>query len=72
MRAPLNRQAHIAAADDSRLAVRLNNLIRAWAKRHRARRELLDLLAQDHRTAADMRSTEEDLKDWARRPFWRP
>jgi hypothetical protein len=62
-----------AAVDFARsLAARLNSLIRAWAKRHRDRRELLYLLAEEHRIAADLRSTEEELKAWAHKPFWRP
>lgn len=56
----------------ARLTTRFNGLIRAWVKRRRERQELVDLLAEDHRIAGDMRSTEEELKTWARRPFWRP
>lgn len=51
---------------------RLRSIIRIWAVRDRDRQELLNLLDQDHRTAADMGSTTYDLKTWAQKPFWRP
>jgi hypothetical protein len=47
-------------------------LLQAWAARRRDRRELLDYLAQDHRAAADMKKTWQELESWARKPFWIP
>jgi uncharacterized protein YjiS (DUF1127 family) len=48
------------------------HVIRIWAERDRDRRQLLDLLESDHRTAGDMGTTAQELEDWARKPFWRP
>jgi uncharacterized protein YjiS (DUF1127 family) len=50
----------------------LRGLFRKWAKRRRDRLELLDYLAQDHRSAADMGTTRADADYWAQQPFWRP
>jgi hypothetical protein len=61
-----------AAVFAAKLAVWPASQIRVWARRYRERQELLELLATDHRTAADMRATEVDLKSWANKPFWRP
>jgi len=57
---------------DRSLIKRLRSVIRTWAKRHRDRQELLNLLEQDHRIARDMGSTDQDLRAWAQKPFWRP
>jgi uncharacterized protein YjiS (DUF1127 family) len=61
-----------AAAFAAKLAAWPTSQIRIWARRHRERQELLDLLATDHRTAADLGATEAELKSWANKPFWRP
>jgi hypothetical protein len=55
-----------------RVAGRCLTVIRIWAKRHRDRQDILNLLAQDHRAAADMGTTSENLKTWAQKPFWLP
>ena len=57
---------------DRSLIRRLRSVIRTWAKRHRDRQELLNLLEQDHRIARDMGSTDHDLRAWAQKPFWIP
>ena len=57
---------------DRSLIKRLRSVIRTWAKRHRDRQELLNLLEQDHRIARDMGSTDQDLRARAQKPFWRP
>lgn len=62
----------IAVAFTGKLAKRSASIFGTWAQRHRDRQQVLDLLAQDHRTAADMGTTEEDLKAEAHKPFWRP
>ena len=54
------------------LIKRLRSVIRIWAERHRDRQELLNLMDQDHRIARDMGSTDQDLRSWAQKPFWRP
>ena len=51
---------------------RARSVIRTWAKRHRDRQELLNLLDQDHRIARDMGTTEQELRAWAEKPFWLP
>lgn len=51
---------------------RAGSLLQAWAARRRDRRELLDYIAQDHRAAADMKKTQQELESWARKPFWIP
>jgi uncharacterized protein YjiS (DUF1127 family) len=43
-----------------------------WLARHRTRQELLDFLNQDHRVAQDLGATEDELKAWIQKPFWRP
>jgi uncharacterized protein (TIGR00730 family) len=55
-----------------RVVGRSQNVIRMWVVRHRDRQELLTLLAQDHRIAADVGKTEQELKAWAHKPFWLP
>lgn len=57
---------------DRSLIKRLRSVIRTWAKRHRDRQELLNLLKQDHRIARDMGTTEQELRAWAEKPFWLP
>lgn len=51
---------------------RARSAIRTWAKRHRDRQELLNLLDQDHRIARDMGATDHELRAWAQKPFWLP
>jgi len=46
--------------------------MRTWVRRRQQRRELIDYMAIDHRAAADMGITDNDARDWAERPFWRP
>jgi hypothetical protein len=48
------------------------SVIRMWALRHRDRQDVLNLLAQDHRAAADMGTTPEELRTWAQKPFSLP
>lgn len=69
----LRRWWRAAAAFAAELAVQPASQIRVWARRYRERQELLDLLAtDDHRMAADLGSTEDRLRSWASKPFWRP
>ena len=49
---------------------RFRSIIRIWVERHRDRQELLNLLDKDHRIARDMRTTTQELEDWANKPFW--
>jgi hypothetical protein len=50
----------------------LPQLVREWAKRSTARRELLTYFAQDHRAAGDLGfSNAAEARAWAERPFWK-
>jgi uncharacterized protein YjiS (DUF1127 family) len=42
-----------------------------WIERWRARRELLEYMATEHRAASDLGTTENEAKTWATKPFWR-
>jgi hypothetical protein len=53
-----------------RVASSCGRVVLLWAKRHRDRQDALDYLSQDHRAAADMGATREELKAWAQEPFW--
>jgi len=68
----LGRLWRSAAAFAAKLAIQPASQIRVWARRYRERQEFLNLLATDHRIAADLGSTEDNLRSWASRPFWRP
>jgi uncharacterized protein YjiS (DUF1127 family) len=57
---------------DRSLIKRLRSIIRIWAERHRDRQELLNLMDQDHRIARDIGTTDQELRAWARKPFWIP
>jgi uncharacterized protein YjiS (DUF1127 family) len=46
--------------------------VRTCLSRGHQRQELLDYLAVDHRAAADIGMADNDAREWARRPFWRP
>jgi len=46
--------------------------VRTWMRRRRQRQELIDFMAIDYRAASDMGVTDNDARDWAERPFWRP
>lgn len=49
---------------------RATNTLRLWAARQRQRHELLEYLATDHRVVADIGASENDMREWATRPFW--
>ena len=50
----------------------LPQLVREWAKRSMARRELLTYFAQDHRAAGDLGfSNAAEARAWAEQPFWK-
>lgn len=54
------------------LVGRLQSAIRMWMTRHRDRQALLNVLDEDHRIAADLGTTKEELRTWAQKPFWSP
>jgi uncharacterized protein YjiS (DUF1127 family) len=47
-------------------------ILHIWADRRRQRRELLDFLSVDHRAVGDIGVSENEIRDWAARPFWYP
>jgi uncharacterized protein YjiS (DUF1127 family) len=48
------------------------DIVPIWLRRQRQRQELRDYLANDHRAVADMGMIENEARDWAALPFWRP
>jgi uncharacterized protein YjiS (DUF1127 family) len=56
----------------SNLIDSLQSTIRMWMTRHRDRQALLNVLDEDHRIAADLGTTKEELRTWAQKPFWSP
>jgi uncharacterized protein YjiS (DUF1127 family) len=47
-------------------------IVRTCLERGRQRQELFDYMAVDYRAAADIGIADNDARDWARRPLWRP
>ena len=50
---------------------RLVGRIRAYLKHRRDRQELFEYLASAPRAAADLGISQDILRGWSRRPFWR-